>query len=64
MAAFLTKMSEDRGRVPAPKDWGCAMRQAQDTILQRLGMALHDRSDGITSEPPPRRWVNLIYSPR
>lgn len=37
------------------------MRQVQDTILQRLGKALHVRGDGITHEPLPRRWVDLIH---
>jgi len=36
------------------------MRQAQDTILRRLGKALHVRMDDITHEPLPRRWAELI----
>jgi hypothetical protein len=37
------------------------MRQDQDTILQRLGKALHVHADEITHEPLPRRWVDLIH---
>jgi hypothetical protein len=40
---------------------GCAVRQIQDTILQRLGKALHGHGDDITHEPLPRRWVDLIH---
>ena len=36
------------------------MRLVQDTILQRLGKALHVHIDDITHEPLPRRWVELI----
>ena len=36
------------------------MRQGQDMILQRLGMALRAHVDDITQEPLPRRWVELI----
>ena len=32
----------------------------QETILQRLGKALHVQMDDITHEPLPRRWVDLI----
>ena len=35
--------------------------QFQETILQRLGKALHVRMDDITNEPLPRRWVDLIH---
>jgi hypothetical protein len=34
--------------------------QDQETILQRLGKALHLRLDDITHEPLPHRWVELI----
>ena len=37
-----------------------AMRQAQDTILRRLGKALHLQLDAVTQEALPRRWVDLI----
>ena len=37
------------------------MREVQDTILRRLGKALHIRGDDITHEPLPRRWVDLIH---
>jgi hypothetical protein len=33
----------------------------QETILQRLGKALHVRMDDVTHEPLPRRWVELIH---
>ena len=32
----------------------------QETILERLGKALHVRMDDVTHEPLPRRWVELI----
>ena len=32
----------------------------QETILERLGKALHARMDDITHEAVPRRWVELI----
>ena len=32
----------------------------QETILGRLGKALHDQMGDITHEPLPRRWVELI----
>ena len=32
----------------------------QETILERLGKALHVGMDDITHEPLPRRWVELI----
>ena len=32
----------------------------QETIIERLGKALHRRLDDITQEPLPRRWVELI----
>jgi hypothetical protein len=32
----------------------------RETILQRLGKALHVQMDDITHEPLPRRWVELI----
>jgi hypothetical protein len=32
----------------------------QETVLERLGKALHARMDDITHEPVPRRWVELI----
>jgi hypothetical protein len=31
-----------------------------ETILQRLGKALHIQMDDITHGPLPRRWVELI----
>jgi hypothetical protein len=37
----------------------CAML-FQETILQRLGKALHVHWDDIAREPMPRRWVDLI----
>jgi hypothetical protein len=33
----------------------------QETILRRLGKALHVRLDDITHEPLPKRWVKLIH---
>ena len=33
----------------------------QETILQRLGTALHVQMDDITHEPLPRRSVDLIH---
>jgi hypothetical protein len=36
------------------------MRQAQSTLLQRLGKAIHAHHNGITHAPLPRRWVDLI----
>jgi hypothetical protein len=39
----------------------CAMPQLQETILERLGKALHVDMDDITREPLPRRWVELIH---
>jgi hypothetical protein len=33
----------------------------QETILGRLGKALHVRMDDITHEPLPERWVDLIH---
>ena len=33
----------------------------QETILQRLGKALHVQMDDITHEPLPHRWVELIH---
>jgi hypothetical protein len=36
------------------------MSQGQDSMLTRLGKALHLRTDDITREPLPRRWVELI----
>lgn len=33
----------------------------QETILRRLGKALHVRMDDITHEPLPARWVDLIH---
>ena len=38
----------------------CAMR-FQETILGRLGKALHAHWDDIAHEPLPRRWVDLIH---
>jgi len=32
----------------------------QETILERLGKALHVCMDDVTHEPLPRRWVELI----
>ena len=32
----------------------------QETILGRLGKALHAHWDDIAHEPLPRRWVDLI----
>jgi len=32
----------------------------QETILGRLGKALHVQMDDITHEALPRRWVDLI----
>ena len=32
----------------------------QETILQRLGKALHAHWDEIAREPLPRRWIELI----
>jgi hypothetical protein len=32
----------------------------QETILQRLGKALHAHWDDIAHEPLPRRWIELI----
>ena len=32
----------------------------QETILGRLGKALHDQMGDITREPLPRRWVELV----
>jgi hypothetical protein len=37
----------------------CAML-FQETILQRLGKALHAHWDDIAHEPLPRRWIELI----
>jgi hypothetical protein len=37
------------------------MPLVHDTILQRLGKALHVHIDDITLEPLPRRWVDLIH---
>jgi hypothetical protein len=33
----------------------------RETILQRLGKALHVRLDDITREPLPDGWVELIH---
>jgi hypothetical protein len=35
--------------------------QFQETILGRLGKALHIHMDDITQEPLPRRWVEMIH---
>jgi hypothetical protein len=32
----------------------------QETILGRLGKALHAHWDAIAHEPLPRRWIELI----
>jgi hypothetical protein len=32
----------------------------QETILQRLGKALHAHWDATAHEPLPRRWIELI----
>jgi hypothetical protein len=32
----------------------------QETVLGRLGRALHVQMDDFTHEPLPRRWVDLI----
>ena len=37
------------------------MRHAQETILQRLGKALHAHWADIADELLPRRWVELIH---
>lgn len=37
----------------------CVMRP-QETILGRLGKALHVQMDAITHEALPSRWVELI----
>jgi hypothetical protein len=37
------------------------MRQGQESVLGRLGKALHIRMDDITHEALPRRWVELIH---
>jgi hypothetical protein len=37
------------------------MQQGQDTILRRLGKALHVFVDDIAHEPLPRRWIELIH---
>ena len=34
--------------------------QQQETILTRLGKALHGHLDGVVAEPMPERWVDLI----
>ena len=36
------------------------MQQGHNSILARLGKALHIQSDDITHEPLPNRWVDLI----
>jgi hypothetical protein len=37
------------------------MPKGLETILRRLGGALHGRLDNITHEPLPRRWIDLIH---
>jgi hypothetical protein len=37
----------------------CAM-QFHETILERIGKTLRGHDEGITHEPLPRRWVDLI----
>jgi hypothetical protein len=37
------------------------MWKGQDSILARLGKALHVGTDDIAHEPLPRRWVELIH---
>jgi len=37
------------------------MPLVQETILQRIGKALHVYIDDSTREPLPRRWVDLIH---
>ena len=46
--------------MPAPEERVFAMR-FEETVLQRLGKALHVRLDDITHEPLPRRWIDLIH---
>jgi hypothetical protein len=36
------------------------MLQARDSILGRLGKALHIQNDDNTHEPLPKRWIDLI----
>ena len=44
---------------PQRANTDCAMRP-QETILQRLGKALHAHWDATAHEPLPRRWIELI----
>jgi hypothetical protein len=37
------------------------MQQGHDWILRRLGKVMHDQDEGITQEPLPKRWVDLIH---
>jgi hypothetical protein len=37
------------------------MRQGQDSILGRIGKAVHVQIDDIRHEPLPRRWIELIH---
>ena len=52
-------ISEDCAGATGAHERIYAMR-FQETILQRLGKALHVQMDDITHEPLPRRWVDLI----
>lgn len=59
MAKSKPRIGDFRWRVPA-SETGCEMH-VQETILQRLGKALHAHWDHIEHEPLPRRWVELIH---
>jgi|EndMetStandDraft_8_1072994.scaffolds.fasta_scaffold85818_1 hypothetical protein len=36
------------------------MPRAQSPILRRIGQLLHEHFDGVSREPIPQRWVDLI----
>jgi len=37
------------------------MQRGQNSILHRIGKALHAQDVESTQEPLPRRWVDLIH---
>ena len=55
----IEKITEDCVGVRQRSQWFRAMR-VQETILGRLGKALHVQMDDITHEALPGRWVELI----
>ena len=60
MATDQTKHRRFAPGVPALVEERVYAMQFQETILERIGKTLRGHDEGITHEPLPRRWVDLI----